>query len=405
MKILPIGCALALALSASAAQAINQEIRALFQPDSSQPGKNLFVNQTPNSGYCATYPDQCAQYNMFSIELPVRFHSTRAITPGDNMSLQAPASWRPLTVTNQATQETETVEVRITGIGSNYVLSHSAASLVGEQLPDSEAHDRLWVSSGWVYVPAPCRYSGVASYGSHNYRFFWQTPVESTCTKVASYRIPSMSFEKMDFAYELKTPNPLSMSSGLYTGSISYRVGPGGDLTLGGLMQPDDEDLTLDFVLDVQHTLKVDLPPGGNRVALEPVGGWEPWINSGRKPTRIFRDHPFYLSASSRFKVMMVCQSLGGNSCRLGSPKGDSAQVLVSMSLPSGINGPGGGPVNRIPLNFNQWMGPFQPGMYVDRKPGYLHFEMTTKEIEFLLRPGKNDRLRSNITIIWDSEA
>jgi hypothetical protein len=41
----------------------------------------------------------------------------------------------------------------------------------------------------------------------------------------------------------------------------------------------------------------------------------------------------------------------------------------------------------------------------VDRKPGTLHFTMTPLAIDFLLRPGVNDRLRGNITIIWDSEA
>lgn len=41
------------ALNIPQAQAINQEIRALFQPDSSKPNKNAFVNKTPNSGYCA----------------------------------------------------------------------------------------------------------------------------------------------------------------------------------------------------------------------------------------------------------------------------------------------------------------------------------------------------------------
>lgn len=404
MKILPIGCALALALSASAAQAINQEIRALFQPDPAQPSKNLFVNQTPNSGFCVDYPAQCADSKMFSIELPVRYTSERNLIPGDGVSVQVPANWRRLTVTNKETGETEVVEVRITGVGSIINFSERVQDLTG--IPDKfPAHDKLWTSLGWLYAAAPCRGSPVSGVGDKTYRFFWHTPVEGMCLKQVALPIPGMWFEKLDFAYELKTPNPLSMSSGTYTGSINYRLGPGGDFHMGYMMYPDDTNLTLDFVLDVQHTLKVDLPPGGNRVALEPVGGWEPWINSGRKPTQIFRDHPFYLSASSRFKVLMLCSSLGGNSCRLGSPKGDSAQVQVSMSLPPGINGPGGGPVNRIPLNFNLWMGPFQPGMYVDRKPGYLHFEMTTKDIDFLLRPGKNDRLSSNITIIWDSDA
>lgn len=404
MKILPIGCALALALSASAAQAINQEIRALFQPDPAQPSKNLFVNQTPNSGFCVDYPAQCADSKMFSIEVPVRYTSQRNLIPGDGVSVQVPANWRRLTVTNHETGETEVVEVRITGVGSIMNFSERVQDLTGIQ-DKFQAHDQLWTSKGWLFAAAPCRNSPVSGVGDKTYRFFWHTPVEAMCLKQVALPIPGMWFDKLDFAYELKTPNPLSMSSGTYSGSINYLLGPGGDFHMGYMMDPDDTNLTLDFVLDVQHTLKVDLPPGGNRVALEPVGGWEPWINSGRKPTRIFRDHPFYLSASSRFKVMLLCNSFGGNTCNLGSPKGDTAQVQVSMSLPSGINGPGGGPVNRISLKFNDWAGPFQPGIYVDRKPGYLHFEMATRDIEFLLRPGKNDRLRGNVTIIWDSEA
>ena len=72
-------------------------------------------------------------------------------------------------------------------------------------------------------------------------------------------------------------------------------------------------NLTLDFVLDVQHTLKVDLPPGGNKVALEPEGGWQrldrrrSQARAGSTAIRLF-----YLSASSRFKVMMLCNSTGG---------------------------------------------------------------------------------------------
>ncbi|WP_322844673.1 hypothetical protein [Pseudomonas sp. B33.4] len=399
------GVGLALALTMPAAQAINQEIHASFQPDSSQPGKNVFVNKTPSSGYCANYPAQCAENNMFSIELPIRYSSNRALISGDGVSLKVPAGWRRLTVTNQDTQETAIVEVRITGIGSSFLLSDTASNLTGAP-NDREGHDKLWTSDGWLYAPSPCIGTSVSGYGPRNYRFFWRTPVEASCTKTVAFpfRIPSMSFEKLDFAYELKTPNPLDMSSGLYTGAIAYSMGPGADFHMGYMMQPDDTNLTLDFVLDVQHTLKVDLPPGGDKVSLEPAGGWARWIEGGRKPTRIFRDQLFYLSASSRFKVLMLCNSTGGTACKLGSPKGDTTEVEVFLTLPPGITGPSGGNVTRLPLRFNDWAGPFQPGIYVDRKPGSLLFEMTPFAIDFLLQPGKSDRLRGNITIIWDSD-
>ncbi|WLH34596.1 hypothetical protein PSH79_22105 [Pseudomonas sp. FP2196] len=403
MKIFTSGLGLALALGASSAQAFNQEIRALFQPDPSQPSKNLFVNQTPNSGYCANFPPQCASANMFSIELPVGYSSTRELMPGDDISVQVPADWRRLTVTNQETQETETVEVRITGIGSNYILSDTVENLTGVQHPTG--HDILWTSlSGWLYAPPPCQGTSVSGYSARTYRFFWQTPSQAPCTKTAAFRIPSMYFEKIDFAYELRTPNPLSMSSGLYTGSIAYSMGPGGDFDMGAAFQPDDGRLSLDFVLDVQHTLKVDLPPGGDRVLLEPEGGWMPWIASGRKPTQIFRDQLFYLSASSRFKVTMMCNSTGGSRCKLNSPKGNTTEVETFLTLPGGISGPSGGDVKQLMLLHDTWIGPFQPSVYLDRKAGSLRFAVPKDAIDFLLRPGLSDTLSGNITIIWDSE-
>ncbi|WP_285410745.1 hypothetical protein [Pseudomonas sp. FR229a] len=402
MNSITTGVGLALALAMPSALAAGQEIRALFRPDPSQPSKNVFINQTPNSGYCASYPDQCTANSMFSIQLPIRFNGTRALYQGEVIPIKAPANWRRLTVVNADTQEAETVEVRITGVGSKYVLSQPAYELVGVS-DVLEGHQKLWTNSSWVYAPAPCLFSGNAPYGPEHYRFFWKTPVEAFCTKRNAYPIPSIDFDTLDFAYELRTPNPLGMSSGVYTGSLTYRLGSGADFDFGPLMQPDDDSLTLDFVLDVQHTLKVDLPPGGNKVSLEPEGGWAPWLDSGRKPRRIFRDQPFHLSASSRFKVMMRCNSMGGPYCSLGSPLGDSVPVKVSMSLPTGITGPGGD-VARIPLRFDDWVGPFQPGIYVDRKPGALHFELEPAAIDFLLRPGKNDRLSGDITIIWDSD-
>ncbi len=402
MKIITGGCALALMLAAFAAHAVNQEIRAVFRPDPSQPSKNVFLNQTPISGYCASYPDQCVPANMFSIQLPARFVSARSLRPGDGLALKAPANWRQLTVINADTQESEIVEVRITGVGTKYVLSHPAYVLAGVS-DELEGHRRLWSNMSWVYAPPPCQFSGNAPYGPEHYRFFWKTPVEAPCTKYAAFDIPSIEYDTLDFAYELRTPNPLGMSSGLYTGSMTYTIGSAGDFDFGPLMRPDDSSLTLDFVLDVQHTLKVDLPPGGNNVTLEPEGGWARWVESGRKPTRIFRDQLFYISASSRFKVMLLCNSYGGNVCKLGNPEGNSTEVLVSMSLPSGITGPGGS-VNRHSLQFNRWTGPFQPGLYVDRKPGTLHFDMTPSAIDFLLGPGASGRLRGNVTIIWDSD-
>ncbi|HWH87080.1 MAG TPA: hypothetical protein VNV36_09920 [Pseudomonas sp.] len=404
MKATTYSLGLCLALVMPMVEAATQEIRALFQPDSSQPGKNVFVNKTPNSGYCATYPNQCAEHSMFSIQVPVRFTSRYPRPPNATTGIKAPTDWRRLTVTNTETMESETVEIRIIGIGSTYVLSQPAHELVGVS-DVLEGHKRLWDTSSWVYPPRNCQYSGVGAYTPETYRFFWKTPTAGYCVKKSLAAIPSMYFNNMDFAYELRTPNPLGMSSGQYTGSLTYSLGGiDGDFVLGAEHDPDDTSLTLDFVLDVQHTLKVELPPGGNRVVLEPEGGWMPWINSGRIPPRIFRDQLFYISASSRFKVSMLCNSYGGTLCQLNSPTGRSTQVEVFLTLPAGIEGPGGGPVKDTPLRFNGWAGPFQPTAYLPRQTGSLRFAIPPDAISFLLKPGLRDTFSGNITVIWDSE-
>jgi hypothetical protein len=403
-------CLLALFVAPSA-EAVNQEIRALFRPDSANPQRNTFINKTPVSGYCADYPDQCEDNQMFSIRLPIRFDSARAMQPNDsprNSSMfTVPAQWRALTVTNAQTGETERVEVRIAGFGSRYVLSDTAANLTGA-VNALEGHRALWggPGGGWVNPPSPCQYSGVGWYNESYYQFFWKTPVQGTCVKTASFLIPAMSYEHLDFAYELRTPNPLGMSSGLYTGDLSYRIGPAGDFDMGNVMLPTDGDLTLNFVLDVQHTLKVEIPPGGEKIQLVPAGGWQSWLQAGRRPVSLFRDQTFNISASSRFKMLIDCGPGIGSECALeDSEVNQRVELFVSVSLPNGITDLSGQPVRRLRLKHgagNELY--FKPGFYVDRAPGTLHFEVPPHSMASMLRPGRGGRYSGVVVVYWDSE-
>jgi hypothetical protein len=396
---------------ASPVAAVNQEIRALFTPDSANPQHNVFVNKTPVSGYCANYPSECRDNNTFSIRLPTRFESARAMQPNDsprNTSMfRVPAQWRALTVINAQTGEAEKVEVRITGFGSQYLLSDTAANLTGA--PNAlQGHQSLWGGEGhsWVYAAPPCQYSGVGLYADHTYAFFWKTPVQGVCVKTARFPIPAMSYQYLDFAYELRTPNPLGMSSGLYTGSLTYQIGPGGDFDMGDVKQPTDSALTLDFVLDVQHTLKVDIPPGGEKVRLTPAGGWQSWLQAGRKPVSLFRDQTFHISASSRFKMYFECESWTTFECVIKDAIGRRpVELQVSVSLPNGLMNQAGQPVKRQRLR----AGPnsaqiFQPGFYVDRAPGVLHFEVPKEEVEWMLGEKVQSPYSGSVTVIWDSE-
>ncbi|POA17196.1 hypothetical protein C1886_23215 [Pseudomonas sp. FW300-N1A1] len=390
--------------------AVTQEIRALFTPDSANPQSNKFINKTPSTGYCEYYPDICRNSDTFSIRLLTQLESNKAIEadagPRNSAMFKVPGGWRSLTVTNADTGEVETVEVRISGVGSNYVLSDTAANLTGASNA-GEGHNQLWKGAGWVNPAPPCTTTGMGFYGASTYAFFWKTPDESACVKVANFPIPAMTYGYLDFAYELRTPNPLGMSSGLYTGSLSYRLGPGGDFDFGDVMIPNDSDLTLDFVLDVQHTLKVDIPPGGEKVQLVPAGGWQSWLQAGRRPVRLFRDQTFNISASSRFKMQLECE-FGGfpYDCMLNDPVSRrSVELSVSISLPNGLMDSAGQPVKRQRLRAGAANAlQFQPGFYVDRAPGILHFEIPQRQMEFMLQPGVASRYAGNVTVIWDSE-
>ena len=390
------------------ALAITQEIRAVYVPDPANPQNNKFVNQTPQSGYCGQYPNDCKPYNLVSLRVPLRFSAVRAIEPGtserDGAMFKMPAQWRSLTVHNVVTGESETVEMRIGGFGSQYVLSDTAVNLTGAA-NDQEAHYTLWGTS-WGSAPRPCIPGAMASFAPDSYVFFWRTPLEATCAKRAAFVIPWMSYSYLDLAYELRTPNPLAMSAGLYTGELTYGVGPGQDIDTGDNMLPDGSGVTFRFVLDVQHVLKVDIPPGGNKVALVPQGGWQAWLQQGSKPTRLFRDQTFNLSSSSRFKMFFECEYAGVGACALRDTVSGAtnAQVYLSVSLPDSITDNAGQPVKRRPLTNNPDSTAFQPARYLDRAPATLHFEIPSVYVEQMLQPGQGKRYTGNVAVIWDSE-
>lgn len=391
------------------ASAITQEIRAVYVPDPANPQNNRFINQTPQSGYCGQYPNDCNRYNLMGISLPVRFSSIKEIRPGsserDGGMFKMPAQWRSLTVRNIVTGETETVEMRIGGFGTRYVLSDTATNLTG--VPgELESHNALWTGRGWQSAPRPCVEGAMASYGPDFFRFFWFTPDETACSKQAAFLIPWMSYDYLDVAYELRTPNPIGMSSGVYAGELTYRLGPGLDIDTGDNLLPDTSSLTFRVVLDAQHVLKVDIPPGGNKISLVPQGGWQAWLQQGRKPTRLFRDQTFNLSASSRFKMYFECEFAAVGACALRDTVSGAtnAQVFVSVSLPDNITDTAGEPVKRRPLSNDPQGVAFRPSRYLDRAPATLHFEIPSVYVEQMLQPGQGKRYVGNVTVIWDSE-
>ncbi|WP_224788149.1 hypothetical protein [Pseudomonas fluorescens] len=390
------------------------QITAKFAPDPSRPYVNEFENTTISSGFCAANPNSCKMWNMFSIGTRINFNSITPIralhTERQGPMFSAPAAWKDVAIQDSTGRDGPNVQIRISGVGAIYQLSDRAQVLIGEELDSYSAHKKLWSGGDWGISPRPCLNSpggGTVSDLDKQYGFFWFTPRVGVCATQAQYDIPGFSYIDLDFAYELKTPNPLKMVPGIYTGRAIYTIGPGLDFDMGDTMQPTDSTIQLDFTLTVDHVFNVEIPPGGNKVALLPEGGWQAWLNQGRRPVRLFRDQTFNIWTSTPFKMSMECQySQDGNTCSLREPvSGHVVPLNVNVSLPHGLTDAGGQSVNRRQL-LRDGSGTelFQPGFYVDRKPGTLHFEIPPGEVAEMIRPGQPRQYSGNVTVIWDSD-
>ena len=371
--------------------AASAEVTARFRPDPGNPTFNQFENTTPNRGSCAEYAAYCKANGLSSLIMPLSFRTETPILArhGERQGpmVKVPANWRTLDVVHEATGEARQLKVRMAAFGASYLTPIPIVDIIGEGGTWLEINRKLWGGRVAQDARAPCLSTSVwhQTNGSGGF-FFWRTPVgaEAACPLQSAFDIPpgfrfaEAGRNQLTFGYQIEAPDPLSMSSGIYTGKIAYTAGPNMDIDMGDVLLPTDTLFEINFTLTVEHTLKVEIPPGGNRIQLEPQGGWQAWLNQGRKPARLFRDQTFNLSASSRFKMQLECGTGQiGDTCAVQNAAGDQVPLDVLVSLPNGLTNTDGGAVNRLPLRVSgAGTELFQPSFYVDRRPGTLHFEV-----------------------------
>ncbi|WP_314924239.1 hypothetical protein [Aeromonas piscicola] len=126
----------------------------------------------------------------------------------------------------------------------------------------------------------------------------------------------------MFFGFKIKPPSPLEMPNGNYTGSINLSVGPNKDIDLGN-GEYEDNQLTIELTLKVQHQIKMEFPPGSDKVVLQPPGGWHDWIYRGKsnQPPYLIAELPYRLSISSDYNVWLNCQYAYGEVCMLNNER------------------------------------------------------------------------------------
>ncbi|NBA93690.1 hypothetical protein GUY40_01725 [Pseudomonas sp. R5(2019)] len=199
-------------------------------------------------------------------------------------------------------------------------------------------------------------------------------------------------------------PSPLRMKHGLYKGQTTYTVGPGADFDLGnGVTNLNSPTVTLNFELEVNHAFVLDFPPGSERAVLEPPNGWLDWVNRGRKPQRLYREHPFRIWSSGPFKVYMRCDQSVGEACAIQNAQGHEVPVQVALSLPETITH-SGTPVKQLPIPTRETAAlVFDSLAPTLNRQGRLHYEVAREHAgEMLKYPGTT--YSGSVTLVFDAE-
>ena len=392
--------------------AVTVDITASFVPDMKDPSNNTFKNTTPLGGVCSKWFSYCKRQGLdFSILLPIDlariFDIPADNKPREGVYFKFPNSTQ-VTVTNE-NQESTTLDFKIDMISGTYGSVYSA-------------NDYGWVRGAWAYAPIECGSTELGmSAGRAWYSFAWVYKGKP-CAKISRLNRGGDDASKIwdqSIAYTLKTPNPLSLGSGLYKGQIKWLVGPGGDVDYGDNFKPSASELVINFTLSVTHELKVTPLTGATDVTLYPCyhgtsctqaeadKNWERWMVTNVTPQKMSGRSEFNLSSSGGFTVYMQCgngAALSNSSCAMTSTKsGTVVPVQAVLTLPDNITDTAGQRVINKPLftEKNKNQNKFQTKSFGVDKKGWVDFVINQKEVKEMLKT-RPDSWEGTVTLVFD---
>lgn len=405
-----LACMALLAVS-TAGMAETMEITASFSPSMDRPENNTFTNTTPQGGYCVRRPQFCSE-NRVSANIPLSASPSRTIeansSPRDGLYIKMPSTFRSLTVTSETGAQAQ-VQFRVSAIGFIAYFPSGTLEMMGQG----------WVGGGLVYAPSPCIGPGVAFFSDTTYEFVWNYNTgDSACYKISTIsRSGYPEFRNNSIGYELQTPDPLKMEAGIYRGSLTLSVGPGGDIDFGDNYQASDTELTINFTLSVNHEFKLTTNADDQAVSLQPCASgrvctadegqsnWERWMVSRATPQLTGRSN-FSLSTSGAFTVYLECEQQSGPDCALRSDKMPSQTVPVStlLTLPDNIvDNVTGSTVSKRRLEAGRDLtkNVFVTKTFGQNRAGSIDFLVGQKDVDTMLAT-RPDTYRGAVTVIFD---
>ena len=208
-----------------------------------------------------------------------------------------------------------------------------------------------------------------------------------------------------DFTYALVVPARFSMRSGTYTGSVTYSVGgtgSGADFDLGDNVQLTDDQIQVNFDLQVRHDLAVMFPDKAPVVHLAPAGGWEQWTEYGKVPQRLQQRLPFQISSSGEFEVSLRCDDhrMGDRCAIQNAVTGTTVPINTTISLSSMLVKSTGELALTVPLEADRSTR-FAPRDYSPGHPAHLEFSVDGIAVKSMVDEGAS-RWQGQVTVIFD---
>ncbi|MBA1205379.1 hypothetical protein G7009_27105 [Pseudomonas capeferrum] len=209
----------------------------------------------------------------------------------------------------------------------------------------------------------------------------------------------------MSVAYTLELPPTYRVKPGIYRGSVTYSIGTGGDFDFGNEVTAlNDNSLTINVVLDVQHTFLLEFPQAADRVVLEPPGGWSAWLEGGRVPTRLYSELSMRLWSSGPLKVYKLCEYDVGDVCGIRNRRGEEVPLKVAITLPYGIRYQGWQTVRQKALPTGRAAAlELESQLPTANGPGQLHFEVAQDDLRPMLDRGA-ELYSGKVTVVFDAE-
>ena len=381
------------------ARAVDLTFTAEFRPNAANPTHNKFVNTTPQSGYCEHWPHLCGDRG-FGVAVPIEItFENMDVNGADRNSayFQLPTRYRDIRVINSADGSDAAVRWRA-----------NVMSLRIDNWGASGASPAFGGNWG-TYPPAPCAYLGAGIGNGTYYEFGWRLPENiGPCVKTPLIEmLLPMRTSRFSVGYELITPDPLAMKNGIYRGDLTLTVGPSGDFDFGDRATVSDSVVNVHFELTVQHELRVEFPPGSDRMVLVPEGGWNSWVDHGRLPTRLSRDLPFSLSSSAPFSITLQCQyPQSGGDCGLRDITTQAAPevpVQVAVTMPGFREARRNVDALNLKLSTQGAVAHFTSDTYAANRASRLHFDVTGENVKSILdHPGS--QYRGNVTVVFDAQ-